>query len=475
MTNRAQLDWTVLDIYDGDPVPGDPTVLEGWKIKLDGTLTSLDNAITGIAALTDTNGKNKSEALLKAMEQAGEVKSDLEKVKTRYKGASEAMIDYPSKLREAQTESLDARTAAATAKQNVKTHQAAMEQANQQAHDDDPAISKQGAADVKTERGKRDAAQGELDAAKKKLVDAVAKRNEAAQAAERKINDANRNSKLNDNFMDKLLANPVFKWVWDHLGDIATVLDFLSWVCTFVPGLQGVAAVLKVLATVFKILDALKQVLTVFTAIQDIANGKGGWGTLIVALGGVLMSAGSMKELGGLKAAKNIGKQGGRLNQTMQKVSKFGEGAEKWAKSNSPAAWLRNKIAGNSKNPILKAGKDGGTFSDFLKNKFGDRISKDAGFTGKLRNQLVRVRDGGGSMAIDYTLAAKAKNVPYYKMIGRDMVTKVPNTTAAVYNMFSSPSVNDINIPKTAAKLVSGDLGGAGKNIVDGQLKTYLD
>ncbi|MPV37179.1 DUF308 domain-containing protein [Georgenia subflava] len=257
-------DWSPLNMWD-DPVPGDPEAVATGADSMVATASTISAAAENLRSIAASDGMT-SKAVDKFRERANEVAAEIELAKDRYADTGTALNGYVPHLRHAQTWSetalenaRDARTAMATASEDLAQHR----RAGWNAEDDAARTRAEENADAA--QTAYNAADGRLEAAFALLRTAANHRDEHAEIARGKIEDALEINDLDDSGWRQFLnKNAEFlDGVAKVLGAIGAVIAVVS---LFVPGLNLLTIALVVGVGAAAINFALAE------------NGNKGWG-----------------------------------------------------------------------------------------------------------------------------------------------------------------------------------------------------
>lgn len=256
MSVRDGYPWSSVG-YFSDPIPGDPGLLEAYASTCSGTATTLERAAGNLNRLQ--GGETISDAVAAILARASEAAGTLGALQVRYSAIAGAVRGYAPSLKQAQAESLAAVEAASTAKAREKEARNAAIAALPGAASFDEAERKRAVEEYHVQRSRQAAAQAELYSAKAKLAAAIRDRDDAADAAARRIDGVLQDSTLNDSAWDKFvaMASSVVKtladvatWVWENLDKIAVVLMVvgLLWLASNVVFSGGVVLAISMVA-----------------------------------------------------------------------------------------------------------------------------------------------------------------------------------------------------------------------------------
>jgi len=312
--------------WDTDPVPGDPEVISQEARLLASVADQINGQIAALRKISSdqTNFGKTADAIRSS---AGDLVGTLQVVGERYQRVSSALTGWVSELEQAQSMSIRA----------LDQAEAPYAQLNQVVAL--PSGSKLTAAQqqgIKNYHTAMERAQGEVDAARALLNQAIGLRDEQGGYYASKINEAS-NDALRDSRWDKFKS-----WVTDNsrwlktlasvLGDIVAALAVI---CLFIPGID-----LLLIAAI-----ALTAMLLVVHTMLA-ATGNGSWLDVAIDVIGILT-------LGvGLEAADSV------------------EGAEATARTMAEA----------ERTSMLKSALRSGPFADALK-LFRSQVDADGNLT----------------------------------------------------------------------------------------------
>lgn len=229
-------DWAPLT--GGDPVPGDPEQVSRTATRCRNTAAEIRDQAAALRRLASADGW-EAEAAVMFRAAAVDTATKLDQAHHRYDEVAGALRCYAPALDAAQASSLRALQAAQAAEADARA--AAVAQPTGELPPDatdEQRRARTGA--VRRAEAAADDADARLAAARRLLDDAVAGRDDAAEAAARRINAAIDHDGLKDSRWER------FKnWVHDNAGWISVVSDVLSWIATglfvlalFIPGVN---------------------------------------------------------------------------------------------------------------------------------------------------------------------------------------------------------------------------------------------
>ncbi|MGO4534640.1 putative T7SS-secreted protein [Leifsonia sp. 2MCAF36] len=259
--------------HEFQPLTGDPGVLESKARHYQAIGEAIQRSVKELNKIHDVDGY-KSQAVSKLQEMSKDTADDIGKAKDRYLKTAGALIAYASELRGAQ----DDAEKAITLIQQKQGDADAAHKAAATAHTDAQNAKPEDASTAgKKADGADDAARhanAALQAAHQAWYDARDRKNRAAEKAVSAIVDVvdhHNNGLKNPGFWDKVMG------VIETIGDIAGVLAiFLAWV----PILGQVLAVIAIVASIIKLVDA----------VVKFANGEGSFLDILGAAVTVVLS-----------------------------------------------------------------------------------------------------------------------------------------------------------------------------------------
>lgn len=307
------IDWGRLG-YHGHPVPGNPQAVEEGASFYRRTATLLDEGADALSIMIGSTDEIVSEAIDAMATQVGTTRTVMSDLHTRYHATSAALAEYAPALRETRTRAEAAAHEALAARQAYDRHAEQYRGYVRQMMTLDSDVRNHYVDLANSEAAAAGTAKSNLAAARARIDAACHDRDRAAETAAQKISAAIDASTLNDTFTDhlsahwegaKLLLEPYWsgiwaigEWVWEHLDEIALVLDVLSIVFMFVPLVGWVGVALRALSCACKIFRRLKLLKRGIELSQDIRRGDG----RAIAVG--LMGFAASALLSGLISAK---------------------------------------------------------------------------------------------------------------------------------------------------------------------------
>lgn len=255
------------------PLTGDPDVLEAKAKHYQSIGDAIQRSVKELKKIHDVDGY-KSQAVSKLQEMSRDTADDIDKAKDRYAKTAAALIAYASELRGAQDDADKAITLIEQKKGDADAAHKAATTAHTDAQNAKPEdASTAGKAANQADDAARDA-NAALQAAHQAWFDARDRKNRAADKAVDAIVDVvdhHNNGLKNPGFWDKVMD------VISTIGDIAGVLAiFLAWV----PVLGQVLAVIAIVASIIKLVDA----------VVKFANGEGSFLDILGAAVTVVLS-----------------------------------------------------------------------------------------------------------------------------------------------------------------------------------------
>ncbi|WP_194949775.1 putative T7SS-secreted protein [Actinomyces trachealis] len=291
-------DWSPLG-YASDPVPGDPLIVAGAAQTFQGIAEEISKAESHLRNIS-INGQG--EAIHKIRQKCDELADKIKKAHTICDGADDALNPYVEVLESVQETSLkeleNARVHKAEGKNAYQDRELVREQYNAS---QDP----QQRNELRNEFMRHDARlrheMAEVDAARRRLQNAIDERNVAAETAARNLRGLVSESGLKDSWWDKIcgIARKVSEWlekIKPWLDKISAILSVVSIVVACIPGLQVVAAVLKIVSLA---LAAATLATGVMVNGRKLIDGEMGWGEFLLNTGMDVLGL-----VGATKAAK---------------------------------------------------------------------------------------------------------------------------------------------------------------------------
>lgn len=346
MTSRDHLPWHLAG-YGCDPIPGDPDLVETKAGACRASAANIGQAADQLRKLTSRDS-TISDAIRVIMAKASETATTLDVAKVRYSALSNALTPYASSLRTAQRDSEEAVSAVSAASGQIRSASTRRAAARNRLNSADETVRCQAQEDVQLADASLKSAQSSLADAKTKIQAAIASRNAAADAAASKIDMDLADSPLDDTLWDKLgdFVATAGKWVWEHLDEIALVLDLFAFVLALT-GVGGpIAAALMLVSKVLHALSKIKMIIDVGLAVYQ-GFTTGDWTSAGVAIGGAVIGAvvsfGVGKGIGKFVAGKSgaakwmtkIGMKAGRNSYESSKL--LWGNSRSWYKNASPA------------------------------------------------------------------------------------------------------------------------------------------
>lgn len=289
-------DWSPIG-FASDPVPGDPLTVASAAKTFQNTADEISKAESHLRNIS-INGQG--EAIHKIRQKCDELAEKIQKAHKICDGVDDALNPYVEVLESAQEVSLKEL-------QNAQTHKAECENAyrhreniREQYNSSQDAQQRN---DLRTQFLQWDnklKQEGEqVEAARRRLQDAIEGRDSAAETAASKLRELVGNSGLKDSWWDKVcgIARKVSEWlekIKPWLDKISAILSVVSIVVACIPGLQVVAAVLKIVSLV---LAAATLATGLMVNGRKLIDGEMGWGEFALNTG--------MDVLGFVGAAKS--------------------------------------------------------------------------------------------------------------------------------------------------------------------------
>ena len=292
--SRRPTDWTPL--AGSDPVPGDPDEIERVAKSLADMAEEITRQTANLKKLATAEGWD-ADAGRTFADSARDLSGQLGKAHGRYRSAAGALKGYAPELRHAQSAADAALAEAKQAQATVNAHrppahppagpptptQATAERQRQHAHDD--------GVDA-------------LQAARRKLDDAVDHRDEHVGRATRAVRDAIEDDGLKDSWTDKAK-----NWVSEHadlLKAIAKIAELVATVLSTIALAISWIPVLNFLTPVLLGLAALASVVAFVCTVMLALAGEGSWADVGLALLGAVPVLGRAAK--GAMAARRLSK-----------------------------------------------------------------------------------------------------------------------------------------------------------------------
>lgn len=238
MGRPPDYEWAVLD-EGSDPIPGDPAEVRDEASRLGSMAQTIHDQIK---LLQDIAGdENRGKFAEKLTSTADDLRGDLQKVAVRYEKVSGYLGNWATDLEYCQSESLRALTRAQQVAPQATAPTMAPAPGSPQPH----LTPQQEAQQVAAAKAK-EAAQSELEAAKRQLANAKQHRDERGHYWMQKIEDTE-----HDGLKDHGLSEWASNFIHDHAETIKLLSDICTWIVTglviaalLIPGLDIGAMVL---------------------------------------------------------------------------------------------------------------------------------------------------------------------------------------------------------------------------------------
>ncbi|WP_353987290.1 hypothetical protein [Ruicaihuangia caeni] len=345
--------------YEGQPLTGDAALVRTKAQHYQEIGHAITRSLNTIDRLADADDQ-RSKAVEALRGSLSDVSRDIGKAQQRYALTATALLDYSTKLKQAQDDADTAISEINAARSALDTAESTQRRADRAADEPDADAAAQTAAQTAADEVSRK--RTAVSTAVQKWHAAKGDKDSAAQAASRDINDVV-NGKVGDQLNDS--------W-WDDIGKIRDVLKiiceiagvlaiFLSWV----PILGAVLVGLAILGAIMAMIDAVVKLTRGEGGIMDVVFAA--VGLVLAAFGGKIFSY--LGKLAKFKA----------MNKVMTKGDDF---------LNSKAF---KKVFGASKNSF-KSGeyrnlfKNGNSFKTFLSdglNPFKLGLGKGSTFSAR--------------------------------------------------------------------------------------------
>ena len=294
---RRPRDW--YPVADNDPIPGDADQMAALGKQLRKTAAELERQIRNLKAVADVEAWDSKAGKEFRQKAKGNVKK-LEAALTRYDTAADAIgtrvtenggtihdkihaepKDYASDLNRAQEIADAALRDAKDADERKGTAQRSLDTLSDNKSGSDSPSDGQ-ASDRKKIEAKRDAAHGEIEAAKEKIRQAKAIRDAAADRARESIDGVISHDALKDGFWETLVNN-----IAEITSIISTWCGILSLVVGWIPVIgQALAGVLGAIAMIATLVNTLATLIQVFQGNAKLMDlGMSALGFLMMGVG----------------------------------------------------------------------------------------------------------------------------------------------------------------------------------------------
>ncbi len=311
MSRPADYEWEVLG-EGRDPIPGDPHEVRDEATRLGKMAHTIRDQIKLLGQIA--SDENVGKFAEKLEEAANELKGNLGAVADRYSEVSGYLGNWAGDLEYAQSESLKALTKAQQAAPGAKPAPPSHDSGD---HKMTPAEEHQKVAADKA----RDAAQHEINEAKRQLQSAKDYRDERGRHWMQKIEDSEHDS-LKDSHWDS-----VKDFIHEHAGWIKVLADACTWVVTilvvislFIPGLDIATGILA---------GFMLAALLGHTALA--LSGDGSWTDVAFDVVGLLTLGAGTYLKGALKGLSESAEAYSKLADSADEVEEAGAAAMKAA------------------------------------------------------------------------------------------------------------------------------------------------
>lgn len=309
-------DWSPLG-YDRDPVPGDPLTVSGAAITFQEIANEIKKAETHLRNIS-VNGQGK--AIHKIRQKCDELAGRIQKAHTICDGVDDALKPYVEVLETAQEKSLKELECAEghqAAGNRMRQRQESIKtqyHASRESRERDELRYQFNQLQMQVSHEKE-----QVDAARRRLQAVIDERNVAAKTAASKLRGVLKDSGLKDSWWDKIcgVVRNISKWleqIKPWLDKLSDVLSVVSIVVACIPGLQGVAAVLKLVSLG---VAAASLATGLMVNGRKLMDGDMGWGEFIIATGAdtITLVGAAKSAKGATKAAKQMFKGTGRAGK----------------------------------------------------------------------------------------------------------------------------------------------------------------
>ncbi|WP_326598410.1 putative T7SS-secreted protein [Streptomyces sp. NBC_01803] len=319
MGNRPA-DWHPLTEDGRDPVPGDWEMVKEAAARYRRTADSIERARTLLSNTTQTSDGWEGRAGDAFREKATELSDNIFKAHGRYDATANALAGYWPALQDAQEESLELRTRAQNAQTDISSHQGQIDGIDTDTGTDEDQEDSQRRLDQAQER--LGEAQDMLNAARARLAEVVAAKDNAAQAAANAIGDFIDDDGLEDGWKDRLgTVLDVLKNVLITIGEwaarvaaIAGVLALLvGWIPIIGQALAGILGAIALIASVFSLVGNILKGDWLGALIDIVGIATFGIGR---AAGGLLKAAGQSTRFQAFRSLRGMSQFGNRAART---------------------------------------------------------------------------------------------------------------------------------------------------------------
>ena len=229
------------------PLPGNPATVNAKARVMTATADALRTAITELRALSSET-VTISDAVDELREKADGVRTDIDKVETRYRGAATAMVTYHSSLDSAQARAERARQRIADNNTDAaywRRHEDTLEQRVRAGESSQELLDEL----LDVQRRVRGYA-SEFSAAMDEYYAAEGDKRDAVDVAISALQNAADTAGLNDGFWDRVgaVVEVMYEWAQEHLG----------------PFIEQLRAVLEIIKGIIDILALIVGVLSLF-------------------------------------------------------------------------------------------------------------------------------------------------------------------------------------------------------------------
>jgi hypothetical protein len=328
----------------GNNLDGEPSEIQDGAKRMTTAGNQLIDASHAVDKLVNSSDEITSDAF-KAIGEKGVVATkQLRAAGMRYQGMARALQEFAGVLDEEQRKARAAVQRAQAAKQRRDAAKQNYENARKAARTFDKEAQKAAVDHATKAVEQHKAADCDYQKEVKIIRDAASRVQEANKDACSKLVTASDNAGLDDSLFDKLkdfvskvvnIVVKIGKWIWDHIDEICMVLDIVSFVLAFIPGLNAIAGALKTLTMVAKLLSKAKAWTNNAKAVlKAIKNPTGeNIATAVTEVGGTLLSDYAGKKI--TKFAKK--KLGGKAGAYADKLLKGKKGFSNTMKDFSKA------------------------------------------------------------------------------------------------------------------------------------------
>ncbi len=336
MNARVCYDWSALG-YHEDPIPGDPEQVEATAKSYASTSDTILQVSDYLAKLDGNGQQSLTITALKA--RSRELSGQLQSVSTRYTETAAALRYYAPELRAAQAIADAAISAGGPAESRRKSAKGNADSIWWGWKTTlEPAQATQFEESYFLAKSQADSAAADVAAAKTKILEAIHRRDTAADAAKSMIHSAIENSPVTDTVLDTFkevfdkavdILTKVGQWVWDNIDTIALVLTIAAAVTAFIPGLNVISPFLAGAARIANVISKVKAAVnTAKAVVKAVTTGDV---SDLVAVGATYVAGKALGKLTGL-VTKPLGKAAGTMYGKALHAANKETSAKVWGK-----------------------------------------------------------------------------------------------------------------------------------------------